>query len=443
MPEFVNPFTGKIPDRVLTLRELVRAIRLDVAAEEEATHLYTAQADATDNPLAKKVLEDIANEERVHVGEFQHLIQLLTGDEDKWLADGAGEGAGTVAEDAETNAEEETTDGGGTETAGLGVELGESETAEEVDADHSRYDGGEHDLDDGKVGEEELIDDDFVLGDAPTLEEEAEDEAGDEGDDELEFSVGMNFGKHGSTSRGKDVEDEHGGGYSTNKEADGRDPTAKGKLEGPGDAVAAGATISPTRPESHEYTADKGNGDTQEGRGAEGCGPLGGNPLKSEIPGEDGGEESAEDYADDHQGLPFDDGREFLIVRFAVDHLTTEESFKHATGAGEGGGATDVLVRKEKDEGAEDTDGNADGVRRPTLGSKEIHESILSCAVTVPAAKREARSLSPGGEACGRETSHAAGEIADVDEPMLPEYGGGETGTMSSAADSDDRGVFG
>lgn len=91
MPEFVNPFTGKVPDRKLSLRELVRAIRLDVAAEEEATHLYTAQADATDNPLAKAVLEDIANEERVHVGEFQHLIQLLTGDEDKWLADGAGE----------------------------------------------------------------------------------------------------------------------------------------------------------------------------------------------------------------------------------------------------------------------------------------------------------------------------------------------------------------
>lgn len=91
MPEFVNPFPGKVPDRKLTIRELVRSIRLSVAAEEEATHLYTAVADATDNALAKKVLEDIADEERVHVGEFQRLLQLLTGDEDKWLADGAGE----------------------------------------------------------------------------------------------------------------------------------------------------------------------------------------------------------------------------------------------------------------------------------------------------------------------------------------------------------------
>lgn len=98
MPEFVNPFSGKVPDRKLTLRELVRTIRLNVAAEEEATHLYTAIADATDNVLAKKVLEDIADEERVHIGEFQRLIQLLTGDEDKWLADGAGEVDAMAAE---------------------------------------------------------------------------------------------------------------------------------------------------------------------------------------------------------------------------------------------------------------------------------------------------------------------------------------------------------
>ena len=70
MPEFTNPFIGKVPDRKLTLGELVRAIRLDVAAEEEATHIYDAQADATDNALAREVLLDIANEERVHVGEF-------------------------------------------------------------------------------------------------------------------------------------------------------------------------------------------------------------------------------------------------------------------------------------------------------------------------------------------------------------------------------------
>ena len=91
MPEFLNPFSGKVPDRKLTLEELIRAIRLDLAAEHEAVHLYMAHADATDHPLAKKVLTDIANEERVHAGEFARLLQILTGDEDQWLAEGAEE----------------------------------------------------------------------------------------------------------------------------------------------------------------------------------------------------------------------------------------------------------------------------------------------------------------------------------------------------------------
>ena len=91
MPEFVNPFSGVVPGRKLTKRELTRAIRLTLSAEEEAVHLYQALADATDDPLAKAVLEDIADEERVHVGEFQRLINLLLPDEEKWLADGAAE----------------------------------------------------------------------------------------------------------------------------------------------------------------------------------------------------------------------------------------------------------------------------------------------------------------------------------------------------------------
>ncbi len=101
MPEFLNPFSGKIPERKLTVDELIRAIRLDLAAEHEAVHLYMAHAEATDHPLAKKVLIDIANEERVHAGEFSRLIAILTGDEDKFLAEGAEEVDEMAAEDAE------------------------------------------------------------------------------------------------------------------------------------------------------------------------------------------------------------------------------------------------------------------------------------------------------------------------------------------------------
>lgn len=91
MPEFVNPFSGKLPERKLTVAELIRAIRLDISAEEEAVHLYMAHADATTHPLARKVLIEIANEERQHIGEFSRLLQILTGDEDRWLAGGAKE----------------------------------------------------------------------------------------------------------------------------------------------------------------------------------------------------------------------------------------------------------------------------------------------------------------------------------------------------------------
>lgn len=92
MPSFSDPFYGNTPEKKMTITELIRAIRLDIAAEEEATALYEAHADATDNPIAKKVFLDIANEERVHVGEFTELINILTQyEEDAWLANGAAE----------------------------------------------------------------------------------------------------------------------------------------------------------------------------------------------------------------------------------------------------------------------------------------------------------------------------------------------------------------
>ncbi len=91
MPEFLNPFSGMVPDRKMTDSELLRALRLNLAAEEEAVHLYESHADATDNKLAKAVLHDIADEERVHAGEFQRLINILAEDEGKLLAQGADE----------------------------------------------------------------------------------------------------------------------------------------------------------------------------------------------------------------------------------------------------------------------------------------------------------------------------------------------------------------
>jgi len=77
-----------VPERKLTKEELIRAIRLNIAAEHEAIHLYMAHAEATDHPLAKEVLIDVANEEREHAGEFMQLLEILAGDEADWIAHG-------------------------------------------------------------------------------------------------------------------------------------------------------------------------------------------------------------------------------------------------------------------------------------------------------------------------------------------------------------------
>lgn len=105
MPDFANPFVGNVPDRKMTVSELVRALRLDIAAEEEAAATYEAHADATDNPIARKVLLDVANEERVHVGEFTQLIELLTGDEKAWMENGFAEVLEMAAEVAKGDLE--------------------------------------------------------------------------------------------------------------------------------------------------------------------------------------------------------------------------------------------------------------------------------------------------------------------------------------------------
>ena len=88
MPEFGSPFSGLANNRKLTDAELIRAIRFMVAAEYEAVQMYMQLAESTDNKLAGDVLIDIANEERVHAGEFLRLLYKLAPDEEKLYAKG-------------------------------------------------------------------------------------------------------------------------------------------------------------------------------------------------------------------------------------------------------------------------------------------------------------------------------------------------------------------
>jgi len=91
MPEFGSAFSGVAYDRKLTHEELIRAIRYMIAAEYEATQLYMQLAESIDNRLAVEVLKEIADEERVHAGEFLKLLKELAPDEERFYSEGTKE----------------------------------------------------------------------------------------------------------------------------------------------------------------------------------------------------------------------------------------------------------------------------------------------------------------------------------------------------------------
>lgn len=65
------------PNKKLDDREVCRALRLAIAAEHDATHLYELMADSMDIESVKKILQDIANEEKVHVGELKYCLNRI------------------------------------------------------------------------------------------------------------------------------------------------------------------------------------------------------------------------------------------------------------------------------------------------------------------------------------------------------------------------------
>lgn len=88
-------FTGiqdlLVPGKKLDGREIARAIRLSIAAEHDATHLYELIADSTDNEDVKKVMSHVAAEEKVHVGEFMELLKKFDPEDEKLLEEGTKE----------------------------------------------------------------------------------------------------------------------------------------------------------------------------------------------------------------------------------------------------------------------------------------------------------------------------------------------------------------
>lgn len=87
----------KTPEK-FTDRELTRAIRDAIIAEEGAIKQYETVVDATDNAKAKEVLQSVADEEKVHVFELQTLLSNLLPEEKKFEKQGEEEVSGSSKE---------------------------------------------------------------------------------------------------------------------------------------------------------------------------------------------------------------------------------------------------------------------------------------------------------------------------------------------------------
>jgi rubrerythrin len=75
--------------------ETINGIRLDLEKEQDAISTYTSQASKTKDKRVKKVLLDIADEERVHVGELTKLLSILD-NECKYMHEGMDEVSKTL-----------------------------------------------------------------------------------------------------------------------------------------------------------------------------------------------------------------------------------------------------------------------------------------------------------------------------------------------------------
>ena len=94
-----TPFNVLKNDRILTEEELIRAIRSMVSAEYDGIRLYMQLSESTDNELAQKTLREIADEERVHAGEFLRLLKELTPEEQDFYDEGTDEVEKKMKED--------------------------------------------------------------------------------------------------------------------------------------------------------------------------------------------------------------------------------------------------------------------------------------------------------------------------------------------------------
>ena len=81
MPNFSTPFGVKKCDKKLTPEEVIRAIRFSIASEYEAIQIYEEIIESVNCQKTIQVLNEIIEDEKIHVGNFLHLLNDLSTNE--------------------------------------------------------------------------------------------------------------------------------------------------------------------------------------------------------------------------------------------------------------------------------------------------------------------------------------------------------------------------
>lgn len=76
-----KPFLTAGLGRMMTDDEVIRALRQDIIAENDAISLYEAHIMATTNEAVEAVLQHIVDEEKMHVAELHTLLNYLDADQ--------------------------------------------------------------------------------------------------------------------------------------------------------------------------------------------------------------------------------------------------------------------------------------------------------------------------------------------------------------------------
>ena len=75
----------------LSKEGVAQALRLAIIGELDAINLYLQLADAIDDPTIERVLRDIAEEEKVHVGELLEVLKRMDEEQARALEKGTQE----------------------------------------------------------------------------------------------------------------------------------------------------------------------------------------------------------------------------------------------------------------------------------------------------------------------------------------------------------------